>query len=278
VNVDRVEEMPSTVQEQTANVVDGTVNAPRSKIAVLGGYIEGLSGLIGGALSSSGGGYPSWMNWVSFGLNAVGGLLGAGSNWGSSAAVAQPTGGTGPTMPQTTAPAPVTPAPAPTSPTPGTWVQRGGVIGDPTLPRVPVGHVLRPGEVPAILHKGELVTPLDSGRLPVRVFPGGKASVTTPGGTVVPVDLDLSKLQAFAAGGVVGAGQLSMLSGHDRHATPQEPGSSRSRESEKPAPVIFQQGAIQITAQKGERMDETLAQVATRAFREGAKQSRRARR
>jgi hypothetical protein len=288
--VDRIEEMPSTIQEQTANVVDGVVEAPGSRVNIANGVIEGLQGVLGAVASASGGGQPGWMGMVNtvLGLGSLlvggyGALTGAMAGGAQPAVPAEPASTPTPGQPIPGQPPIVNPPIEPGPPTgydlpPQYRIQRGGVIGDPTLPRMPAGRRIGPGEVPAILHRGELVAPLDSGYLPVQVLPGGKATVTTPGGTVVPVDLDLSKLQAFAAGGIVGEGQLSMLTAPDRHAIPQEPRGSDSLGSEAQAPIIFKEGAIQITANKGERLDDTTAQVARNAFREAARETRRHRR
>jgi TP901 family phage tail tape measure protein len=115
----------------------------------------------------------------------------------------------------------------------------GGMVG---LGRVPYMGRLGLNDVPAILHRGELVSPLKGGRLPVTMTGGGSGFTRTPGGTTVGLDIE------------------------------------GDNDGWKTAPVIFQRGAVTVVAQKGERLDETAAQAVRRAFSEGARQSRRNRR
>ena len=97
-------------------------------------------------------------------------------------------------------------------------------------------------DIPAILHRGELVSPLKGGALPVTMRGDGTGFTQTPGGTTVPLDI------------------------------------TGDNDGGHGSPIIFQQGAITVVAQKGERLDETAAQAARRAFSEGARQNRRNRR
>ena len=98
--------------------------------------------------------------------------------------------------------------------------QRCGVIGD---------------GVPILAHSGELITPLEGGRLPVTMN-NGVPEVRTPGGDRVPVDI---------------------------------------RGERDVAPVIFGAGAIVVMASPGERLDQTVGQAVEKAFVAGARQQRR---
>lgn len=116
-------------------------------------------------------------------------------------------------------------------------MQRGGLAGI-NLGRLGLGAF----EMPAILHRGEMVAPLKSGRLPVTMTGMGSGYARLPGGTNVPLEVQ------------------------------------GDNDGWQAAPVIFQRGAITVIAQRGERLDETAGQAVRRAFAEGARQSRRNRR
>jgi TP901 family phage tail tape measure protein len=200
-----------------------------------------------GEQTSSGGGQPAWMKIVgsilSLGSMVAGGVGGAASGaWGALSGMFGAGGGGG-NLPVTVR------------------VHKGGIAGS-RLPTVPVHPAVFAGaqqfatggmvgfksgnlaatDIPAILHRGELVSPLKGGRLPVTMTGGGSGYTRTPGGTTVPLDVE------------------------------------GDNDGWQAAPVIFQRGAIMVVAQKGERLDETSAQAVRRAFAEGARQNRRNRR
>lgn len=215
----------------------------------------------GGSNVTATGGQPGWMGVVSQVLGIFGLALGAAGALG---------GGQAPPPTPTPTPPPATPPPTYTPP-PGqlpTVVQthQGGIAGSRGLPRVAVNPAVFAGaprygtggligfgrkmpkmglgmnDIPAILHRGELVSPLKGGALPVTMRGDGTGFTQTPGGTTVPLDI------------------------------------TGDNDGGHGSPIIFQQGAITVVAQKGERLDETAAQAARRAFAEGARQNRRNRR
>ena len=100
--------------------------------------------------------------------------------------------------------------------------QRGGVIG-------------RNNVVPILAHRGELITPLEGGTLPVDIK-NGVPEVRTPGGDRVPVDI---------------------------------------RGERDIGPTVFAAGSIVIMAQPGERLDRTVGQAVEAAFAQGARSQRR---
>ncbi len=100
--------------------------------------------------------------------------------------------------------------------------QRGGVIG-------------RNNVVPILAHRGELITPLEGGTLPVDIK-NGVPEVRTPGGDRIPVDI---------------------------------------RGERDIGPTVFAAGAIVIMAQPGERLDQTVGQAVEAAFTQGARSQRR---
>ncbi|KKN09959.1 hypothetical protein LCGC14_1041360, partial [marine sediment metagenome] len=129
----------------------------------------------------------------------------------------------------------------------GVNANRGGIVGRtrfPTsrvsasvfsgAPRFQFGGVVGDG-VPVIAHSGELITPLEGGRLPV-IMNNGVPEVRTPSGDRVPVDI---------------------------------------RGERDVGPVIFGAGAIVVMASPGERLDQTVGQAVEKAFVAGARQQRR---
>lgn len=112
--------------------------------------------------------------------------------------------------------------------------KRGGVVGRTRFPSMQRGGIV--GEsIPILAHRGELITPLEGGTLPVNMR-NGVPEVRTPGGDRVPVDI---------------------------------------RGERDVAPVVFAAGAIVIMAQPGERLDATVGQSVQAAFTAGARQQRR---
>ena len=120
---------------------------------------------------------------------------------------------------------------------------RGGVIGRTHFPTSRVSASVfngaprfqSGGVVPVLAHSGELITPLEGGRLPV-IMNNGVPEVRTPGGDRVPVDI---------------------------------------RGERDVGPVIFGAGAIVVMASPGERLDQTVGQAVEKAFIAGARQQRR---
>ena len=119
----------------------------------------------------------------------------------------------------------------------------GGVVGRSRFPTSSVSASVFSGAprfqsggvVPVLAHSGELITPLEGGRLPV-IMNNGVPEVRTPGGDRVPVDI---------------------------------------RGERDVGPVIFGAGAIVVMASPGERLDQTVGQAVEKAFVAGARQQRR---